>query len=114
VGLALLVGLLPLVRRIDRYRSAAVVRTKGRWGVSLGFFIFLGEGHDRAAISHEYGHSLQSLLLGPLYLPVVGVPSFIRATLWMLLKKPEAAYYKGYPERWADRLGKVDRARGAG
>jgi len=113
VGLALLIGLLPVVRRIGRHRSTVVIRTKGRWGVSLGFFIFLGEGHDRTAVSHEYGHSIQSLLLGPLYLPLVGVPSFIRATLWLLFRKPEATYYRGYPERWADRLGTVDRKLGS-
>ncbi len=51
--------------------------------MSLGMFIFVGTHKDtsrercRSIISHEYGHTLQSLLLGPLYLIVVGAPSFI-------------------------------------
>ena len=41
--------------------------------VSLGMFIFVGTHKDtsreraREIASHEYGHTLQSLLLGPLY-----------------------------------------------
>ena len=51
--------------------------------VSLGMFIFVGTHKDtsreraREIASHEYGHTLQSLLLGPLYLSAMGAPSFI-------------------------------------
>ncbi len=46
--------------------------------VSLGMFIFVGTHKDtsreraREIASHEYGHTFQSLLLGPLYLIMVG------------------------------------------
>lgn len=45
--------------------------------VSLGMFIFVGTHKDtsreraREIASHEYGHTFQSLLLGPLYLIAV-------------------------------------------
>lgn len=48
-------------------------------GVSLGLFIFVSDREendfsDRTSV-HEFGHTIQSLILGPLYLPVVGVIS---------------------------------------
>lgn len=59
---------------------------------------------------HEYGHTIQSLILGPLYLFVVGIPSFI----WCNNKKCIAmrqdnnkSYYDLYCESWANRLGEA-------
>ena len=57
---------------------------------------------------HEYGHSIQSLILGPLYLIIIGIPS----TLWGFLpslsakrKKHHISYFIFYTERWANLLG---------
>lgn len=75
-------------------------------GVSLGLFFFC-EGGERL-VPHEYGHTIQSLILGPLYLPVIGLPS----SLWCNL--PACRSYRrrsGVPyswlwcEKWADMLG---------
>lgn len=51
------------------------------WGVSLGMFIFEGQGYD-ATIVHEVGHSVQNLVWGPLFLFVIGLPSLIRAGIF--------------------------------
>ncbi len=78
--------------------------------ISLGNFILLPEaGIDIDVIKHEYGHQIQSLYLGPLYLLVVGVPSILRAAYKIFTHKDNAWYYSGYPEKWADRLGGVTR-----
>jgi hypothetical protein len=79
-------------------------------GVSLGTDVFLssvyfGRNDLEIVIKHEYGHTRQSLFLGPLYLIVVGVPSFFRA----MTIRDKIKYYKGYPEKWADKLGGVIR-----
>lgn len=58
---------------------------------------------------HEYGHSRQSLYLGPLYLIVVGLPSIIWAGFVYNLVRKEISYYDVYPENWADKLGGVNR-----
>ena len=57
---------------------------------------------------HEYGHTLQSLILGPLYLIVIGIPS----TLWGFLpnlhkkrKDEQISYFSFFTEGWANRLG---------
>lgn len=73
-------------------------------GVSLGQFLFVCK-QNYTLIKHEYGHFKQSRILGPFYLFVIGIPSFIWAMLW----KPEwkKDYYSFYTESWADKLGGV-------
>ena len=73
-------------------------------GISLGEYIFLNNNRV-ASIKHEYGHSIQSKYLGPLYLLVIGIPSL----LWAMFGKCEDAYFRFYTERWDDKLGGVDR-----
>ena len=77
-------------------------------GISLSIFIFLNEADlkDTRAIKHEYGHSLQSIYLGWFYLIIVGIPSLIRSLTWNISKLENTRYYDGYPEKWADDLGK--------
>lgn len=81
-------------------------------GVSLGWFVFIGKfeppgGWD--TVRHELGHSLQSLILGPFYLLVIGLPSLIHSWLYGLKKGQKRDYYAFYTERWADKLGGVER-----
>ena len=45
-------------------------------GISLGNYLILGSQHSQS-IKHEYGHAIQSRLLGPLYLLIIGIPSLI-------------------------------------
>ena len=76
-------------------------------GVSLGLFSFRDKAseNDINAVRHEDGHSVQSLILGLLYLPFVGIPSLINYHS----KLSNSEYYKRYPENWADNLGGVSR-----
>ena len=86
----------------------------GSWGgVSLGMFIFVpgdvGPGVRENLLSHEYGHTFQSALLGPLYLLAVGVPSFLWAnlpSLERLRRQRSIPYISRYPENWAEALGR--------
>ena len=57
---------------------------------------------------HEYGHTIQSLLLGPLYLIIMGIPS----TLWGFLpayqklrSEKQVSYFSFFTEAWANALG---------
>lgn len=77
------------------------------YGVSLGYFVFLQQHYngDKITQHHEYGHELQSMLLGPLYLILIGLPSGLSNLL--NTAKTDAIYYN-YPwESWADRWGRV-------
>ena len=79
-------------------------------GISLGKYILLNpryNGEDMNALvtrHHEYGHCIQSQILGWFYLLVVGLWSALRAGL-NLYKRGH--YYDAYPENWADNLGGV-------
>lgn len=87
-----------------------------KFGISLGWFVFFFKNRNPNGIeenrskAHEFGHAIQSQLLGPLYLPLVGLPSLIRIIYGrlyrMMYKEVWRGYYKGYPEHWADTLGK--------
>lgn len=92
-----------------RYHGAVVTEWRKATGVSLGMFVFLPEGtKGKEFLVHEYGHTIQSLLLGPLYLPVIGVPSVLWCNLRCfekLRRKKRISYQKLYTERWANRLG---------
>ena len=116
-------GLLALVLRRgpkERFFGAIVTRWRLGGSLSLGMFLFLGQCApkgappalvkecERRVLVHEYGHSIQSLLLGPLYLPLIGLPSLLWANLPVfrkLRKKRGISYYSVYPESWANRLG---------
>lgn len=83
--------------------------------VSLGQYIIIDEMFMNTGVSmenvkkHEYGHSRQSVMLGWLYLPVVGLPSLVRNIYARVRHKDGKWYYGGFPENWADRLGGVKR-----
>lgn len=82
---------------------------KDFFGVSLGSFIVFGLGvpkDNEETIKHERGHQKQSLLLGPLYLVVIGIPSALGNLLHRVIKFD---YYRQPWEWWADKLGGVDR-----
>lgn len=88
-----------------------------RGGISLGRFIILpwkyrynSSAYVRDTISHEYGHTRQSLYLGWLYLVVIGLPSLLWAWAHSTFKRlREVDYYSFYTERWADDIGGLRR-----
>lgn len=56
---------------------------KMRGAISLGM-LTIHSPYELAPndIRHELGHTAQSRLLGPLYLPIIGLPSLLHAWLW--------------------------------
>lgn len=84
---------------------------KGKNGaISLGKYIIIFSNYKdmNKIIKHEYGHTIQSKLLGPFYLLIIGLPSII----WNLgfkkyRKKHNKSYYDFYTEKWANKLGGV-------
>ena len=76
-------------------------------GVSLGNYIFILNSNDNDfAIKHELGHRIQSMILGPLYLLIVGLPSALFNVISSHSKKFSKNYYRRFPENWANKLGK--------
>lgn len=81
-----------------------------KWfGISLGKYIIFGDFPIKRPLQHEQGHQKQSLYLGWLYLLIIGLPSVFRRIYQKMFKKNNIWYYSGYPEKWADRLGGVEK-----
>lgn len=76
-------------------------------GITLGEYIIVGT-RQQLTVRHEFGHVRQSRMLGWLYLIVIGLPSVLWAWLGDRIA-PGKSYYWFYTERWADRLGGVER-----
>lgn len=80
-------------------------------GLSMGLFIFVKNGHTRPEWTyntriHEYGHTWQCLLLGPLYYIVIALPSVIWCNCFAKYReKNNISYYKLYCEAWANAWG---------
>ena len=115
LGLEYLAG---TVKAVELDRGRLFIQSKMS-AVSLGFFVFWASGSNRYSIldehtrAHEFGHSFQSRWLGPLYLPLVGIPSVSRVLYGIAYREITGqrweGYFDGYPENWADRLGGVER-----
>ncbi len=103
------------------YHGAIVTVWESKTSISLGMFVFVTsepffakkyEGQisveelSNRLLVHEYGHTIQSLILGPLYLIVIGIPS----TLWGFFgvgkrRDKQIPYGSFFTERWANYLG---------
>ncbi len=105
------------------YHGAVVTEWNAKSSVSLGMFVFVTkepyfydklkseytiEELSQRLLVHEYGHTIQSLILGPLYLIIIGIPS----TLWGFLpccnikrKAKSISYFSFFTEKWANFLG---------
>ncbi|WP_146922750.1 hypothetical protein [Alkalibacterium kapii] len=110
----------------DFYHGSIRTKWPSLKGVSLGLFIFTPDENDKTLQKkyqnnqiylenlcnrlsvHEYGHTYQSLLLGPFYLVIIGTVSWSWANLsrYKNLRKDYAVPYSFcWTESWANRLG---------
>lgn len=72
-------------------------------GISLGPICVVRTSCSKnpAYVAHETdGHTLQSRILGPLYLLVIGLPSL----LYVTVQKDRVKYNRFYTERWANKI----------
>ena len=90
----------------SRYKQATVIPCIMRGAVTLGNYVFVGLNSEyRKTVKHELGHTIQSKILGPLYLIVIGIPSItycgLRRVFPSLRKKN---YYNFFSEKSANYL----------
>lgn len=90
----------------SRYKQAIVIPCVMRGAVTLGNYVFIGLNSEyKKTVKHKLGHTIQSKILGPLYLIVIGIPSITYCglrRLFSLLRKKN--YYDFYTEKWANNL----------
>lgn len=94
--------------------------TRMKGGISLGKYSIVNTCHyrkdvneslKRDTVRHEaIGHAKQSLILGPLYLLVIGLSSITWAGMYgTLVPYTHNGYYTFWTEKWADKLAGVER-----
>ena len=92
------------------YRGCIDTRWVMRSGLSLGLFIFTpnDEISDSEKIRvHEYGHCIQSIVLGPLFL-IVGIISLVwgrHPYFAKLREEKQLPYTSCFVESWASKWG---------
>jgi hypothetical protein len=74
-------------------------------GISLGNIVIHGPDTAGAVKQHEFGHCIQSRVLGPFYLLLIGIPSFMWATARRYGYFRKAHYDAFFIERSATKLG---------
>jgi len=95
------------------YHGCIVTRWQKRGSLGVGMFLFLSESAYDAQPQvqvHEFGHAVQSAILGPLFLPIMGLPSFLWCNLPFcrsLRREKGVSYYEFYPESTANLLGSL-------
>ena len=94
------------------YRGCLQTQWSGKGGLSLGLFIFTckeGSPNYEKIRVHEYGHCIQSLVLGPAYL-ILGLISVCWANIpyfRKLRKEKNIPYTSCFVEGWASKWGEL-------
>lgn len=97
--------------RHEKFQNAFITYIPwNQGGLSMGLFIFMAEGREekwtRNTRIHEYGHTIQCLLLGVFYYVVIAIPSAVWCNCFAgYRKKNNVSYYKLYCESWANKWG---------
>lgn len=98
----------------ERFHNSVItyVEKKGFGGVSIGIFIFINPDKKQDLLHdvriHEYGHTIQSLFLGPVWPFIIALPSVIWCGVPALIKyrkEHDVSYYWLYCEGWANLWG---------
>lgn len=108
IGLAASVALIATGRMPIRNAGCWRFIVGDNWGgVSLGLCTITDSTPNYHTIAHEYGHSLQNALWGPLFIFVIAIPSVFRYWLyrWQVKhhKKPliyEGIWFESQASRW--------------
>ena len=92
------IGKLKLIKQCKFTFCFEASKMKG--GISLGSFAYVAPNFARTPeiVSHEAeGHIIDSYILGPLYLIIIGIPSFLHANFGFTKN-----YYDFYTEKLAN------------
>ncbi len=121
-SLGFIVFLINIKNRHYFYHGAIITERNISSSVSLGMFVFTttnpmkdkrakdkipDDELNKRLLVHEYGHTIQSLIFGPLYLIVIGIPSALWGFLPYFQNKRNSgvSYFSFYTEKFANYLG---------
>lgn len=79
IGLLAFLITICFTHNVHRHYHSFYTTTKKQFGgISLGIFVIVCNDSDYL-LNHEFGHSYQNIMFGPLFVFVVAIPSLIRA-----------------------------------
>ena len=87
-----------------RFHNALTVTVGKYWGgLSLGCFLLVNEGASKSLLTHEYGHSFQNIVFGPLFPFLIGIPSALRYWAREIESRRGKADLPAYEAIWFER-----------
>jgi len=90
----------------DGLTTNITITTENKWGAFCMGSVVVGDSTLSDHLPHEQGHYMQSLILGPLYLFAIAIPSIIHADRYNKGKCNicnESDYKHFYTEKWKRR-----------
>lgn len=108
VGALVALFLIIIGKRPKRHGGCWYFNVGHAWGgLEMGLF-FLTDDYDTTSVkNHEYGHSLQNAIWGPLMLFVISIPSAIRYWVFHFRTKAgkpnppyDSIWFEGQATRW--------------
>lgn len=112
----LVISFSALFKRVHVYHGRLYAVWGKNWGgLELGPFFIIGENCENSR-AHETGHGLQNIILGPLMIVLVSIPSCIR--YWYLelkyyrkglYKDYDAIWFEGQATRWGKKFVETDK-----
>lgn len=114
IGTVIYVVLLPFTKPLFKYNGTRVRQFKklNVGSLSIGRYIFISYGYRFSKnetfykiLEHEYGHIIQSRLVGPWFLIAIGLPSILRAMWFQVFNGRQSDYMRAVFEHTATELG---------
>ena len=107
-------AMLALGKKPIRHAGSIVFRAGHNWGgVSLGIFSFICEEAGEHTLNHEFGHSIQNAIFGPLFPFIVAIPSATRYWKFVANQKKgipnedyDAIWFEGSATYWGTEIAK--------
>ena len=99
VGGIVFLVLLITGHKVHRIQNAFYIMAGKDWGgLTLGCFIIVDDEPTKHILTHEYGHTYQNIIFGPLFPFLVGIPSAIRYWYREYLVRKKGKRYKDLPD----------------
>lgn len=81
-------------------RLAIIFKRDLPGGMNLGLIYITDKSQEKnyRLHTHEIGHSIQNAWFGPLFIPIIAIPSLIRASFWSHISRKKKAKTGKYPD----------------
>ena len=84
-----------------KHAGSFVIKIGRNWGgLNLGVFCFVCENASKHTLDHEFGHSLQNAVYGPLFPFIVAIPSFTRYWTFEYKRSKKIPITEKYDDAW--------------